>query len=120
LADLVTTGAALTCSMGTSAATFSATSQSVVAPTGAGTVSDNAAANVPLFGMCQSPQNPAVSAAMGAPQPCTPTIAAPWSPGSTSITIGQLAALDDSCQCACLLGGQITVSSAGQTATTLQ
>jgi Domain of unknown function (DUF4280) len=120
LADLVTTGGALKCSMGTTPATFSATSQSVVAPTGAGTVDDSQPANVPLFGLCQSMQNPAVSGAMGVPQPCTPMIAAPWSAGSTTTPIGQLPALDDSCQCQCAYFGKITVSSAGQTATTLQ
>jgi hypothetical protein len=124
LADLVCTGAALQCSMGSSPATFSATSQSVVAPTGAGTVSDTSASNVPTFGMCQSLSNPQVAAASSAgplvPQPCSPVIVAPWSPGSTSITVGGLAALDDSCQCACAWAGTITVSSAGQTETTLQ
>lgn len=126
MGDLVCTGAALQCSMGTTPATFAASSQSVLGPTGAGAVADTAAANIPSFGLCQSMANPQVASASAAaggslvPQPCLPVIAAPWTPGSTSVTVGGVAALDDSSQCACTWGGTITVSSAGQTATTLQ
>lgn len=110
--------------MGTSPATFAATAHDVVAPTGAGAVADVQAANVPSFGLCQSLANPQVAAASSAgplvPQPCLPVIPAPWTPGSTSVTIGGLAALDDSCKCACTWGGTITVSSAGQSATAVE
>jgi hypothetical protein len=77
--------------------------------------------NIMPFGMCISMSNPqvaaATAAAMGAltPQPCVPMTVAPWSPGSTSVTIANQPAVSDSCQLACMWGGQITVSFAGQT-----
>jgi hypothetical protein len=124
MAKLVVKGAQLTCSMGTSPAALT------VLPPNMTTGDDNDAANIqdmqPMvniapFGMCQSMANPQVAAATAAaqgvltPQPCIPMTAAPWSPGSTSVTIGGQPAVSDSCQLACNWGGQIQVSSAGQT-----
>ncbi len=124
MAKLVVKGAQLTCSMGTSPAALT------VLPPNMTTGDDNDAANIqdmqPMvniapFGMCQSMANPQVAAATAAaqgvltPQPCMPMTAAPWSPGSTSVTIGGQPAVSDSCQLACNWGGQIQVSSAGQT-----
>jgi hypothetical protein len=110
--------------MGTTPATFAASGQQVNGRTAAGVVSDIGAASVPTFGMCQSLSNPQVAAASSAgplvPQPCLPVIAAPWSPGASSVTLGGVAALDDSSQCACTWGGTITVSSAGQASITLE
>jgi hypothetical protein len=106
--------------MGASPATFTASGQAVTAQTGAGVVTDIAAENIVTFGMCMSPANPAVAAAMGAPQPCMPVIPAPWSPGSSSVTINGVPALDDSSQCLCTWNGVITVTDAGQTQTTIQ
>ena len=77
--------------------------------------------NTGPFGMCQSPANPQVAAATAAamgvltPQPCVPMTTAPWMPGSTCVTIGGMAALTDSCQLLCNWGGQIQVTSPGQT-----
>jgi Domain of unknown function (DUF4280) len=124
MAKLVVKCAQLTCSMGTSPSSLT------VLPTNMTTGDGNSAANIqdmqPMvniapFGMCQSPANPQVAAATAAamgtltPQPCMPMTAAPWTPGSTSTTIGGQAAVTDSCQLACNWGGQIQVSSAGQT-----
>jgi hypothetical protein len=124
MAKLVVKGAQLTCSMGTSPAALT------VLPPNMTTGDDNDAANIqdmqPMvniapFGMCQSMANPQVAAATAAaqgvltPQPCMPMTAAPWSPGSTSVTIGGQPAVNDSCQLVCNWGGQIQVSSAGQT-----
>lgn len=53
------------------------------------------------------------------PQPCLPVLS-PWTPGAARVTIGQVAALDDAAQCSCTWGGVVTVSSAGQTAVTVQ
>jgi len=50
--------------------------------------------NYPPFGMCKAPTNPAVIEARKAasgiltPVPCLPSIAAPWVPGSPTVTIG--------------------------------
>jgi hypothetical protein len=122
--NLVCTGAALQCSMGTTPATFAASGQKVVAPAAAGVVTDVGVASIPGFGMCISMANPQVAAASSAgplvPQPCVPVIPAPWSPGSSEVTIGEVPALDDASLCVCTWAGTITVSSAGQTDTTLQ
>jgi hypothetical protein len=40
---------------------------------------------------------------------------APWTPGSTSVTIAGLAALNDSSTCQCMWGGAVSITSAGQT-----
>jgi len=63
----------------------------------------------------------ATAAAFGTltPQPCQPVLS-PWSPGSARVTIGEVAALDDSSQCNCTWSGVVTVSAAGQTAVSLQ
>jgi hypothetical protein len=123
MGNLVCSGAALLCSLGTTAATFSASSQTVAAPGAAGATTDVQPSNVPAFGLCQSLANPQVAAASSGgplvPQPCQPVITGPWTPGSTAVTLGGIAALDDSSQCMCAWAGTITVTSAGQTATTL-
>ena len=123
--SLVCTGATLQCSFGTTPATFAASGAQTSASSPAGVVTDVAAANVPPFGMCMSLSNPQVATATAAadnvltPQPCQPVLA-PWSPGSAQVTIGEVGALDDSSQCNCTWGGVVTVSAAGQTATSLQ
>jgi hypothetical protein len=122
---LVCTGATLQCSFGTSPAAFAASSVQVSATSPAGVVTDVGTANVPPFGMCMSLANPQVASATVAasnvltPQPCVPVLA-PWTPGSQDVTIGEVAALDDSSQCQCTWGGTVTVSSAGQTAVDVQ
>ena len=60
--------------------------------------------NIPPFGVCNCPANPAVVA-----------IVAPWAPGSPTVTIGGFPALNQSCQCMCTWGGVITVTSPGVT-----
>jgi hypothetical protein len=114
----VVTGASLECSLGTTPSTFAASGVQVSASQPAGVVSDVAPSNVPPFGLCTSPSNPAVAAANGAPQPCVPVLT-PWTPGATFVTIGQLAAIDDSCQCQCTWGGVVTVDDAGQASVTV-
>lgn len=120
----VCTGAALQCSFGSAPSTFAASGVQVDATAAAGVVSDVTPSNVPPFALCTSLANPqvaaATSAAMGAltPQPCVPVLS-PWTPGSSKVTIGGVAALDDSSQCSCSWGGVITVSSAGQTSVTV-
>jgi hypothetical protein len=124
--NLVCTGATLQCSMGTTPATFAATGQEVSALTDAGVVTDVGAASIPPFGMCMSLANPQVAAATAAaqnvltPQPCLPVIAGAWTPGSESVSVGGVAALDDSSQCACNWGGSITITAPGQPDATLQ
>ena len=76
--------------------------------------------NIPTFGMCNTQSNPLVAAATAAamgtptPAPCIPVIAAAWSPGSSSVMIGNQPALNDSSTCLCSYGGVIEVSDPGQ------
>jgi len=120
--NLVCTGATLQCSMGTTPADFAASGVQTSAGSPAGVVTDVTAANVPPFGMCMSLANPEVAAATATadgvltPQPCLPVLVSPWSPGSAQVTINEVSALDDACQCTCAWAGVVTVSSAGQIA----
>jgi hypothetical protein len=122
---MVCTGATLQCSFGTTPSTFAASGTQTSATSPAGVVTDIGTANVPPFGMCMSLANPQVASATAAasgtltPQPCQPVLA-PWTPGATRVTIGEVAALDDSSQCTCAWAGVVTVGSAGQTAVTVQ
>lgn len=71
--------------------------------------------NVQPFGMCSSLANPTVasatSAAMGVltPMPCVPVTVAPWAPGSPTVLVGGVPALNNSCKLMCNWGGVISV-----------
>jgi hypothetical protein len=73
--------------------------------------------------MCMSPSNPQVAsakaAAMGVltPQPCVPMTTAPWSPGSSTVTVSGLVALNDASTCQCQWGGTLSVRDPSQTTT---
>jgi hypothetical protein len=79
--------------------------------------------NIAPFGMCLSLANPqvaaATSAAMGVltPQPCIPMTVAPWSPGSATVMVGGMPALNNTSICMCTWGGAITIVSPGQVQT---
>jgi hypothetical protein len=125
MGNQVITGATLQCSLGTTPSTFAASGAVVSATAAAGVVTDTGPANVPPFGLCQSPANPQVAAATAAaqgtltPQPCLPVLT-PWTPGSAEVSIGGAPALDDSSQCSCSWAGVISVSAPGQASATLQ
>ena len=76
--------------------------------------------NVKPFGMCTTLSNPQVAAATSAasgvltPQPCIPITTAPWTPGSTTVMLGNQPTLSNTCQLMCNWGGVITFSTAGQ------
>jgi hypothetical protein len=77
-------------------------------------------ANIPPFGMCICPANPMVAAATAAalgvltPMPCLPVIPAPWAPGSPTVMIGKIPALNNTCQAMCAWGGMIAIVTPGQ------
>ena len=79
--------------------------------------------NIPTFGMCSAPSNPAViaatSAALGVPMPapCVPVTPAPWVPGSPTVLIGNMPALNDTSKCMCTWGGVISITFPGQVTT---
>lgn len=79
--------------------------------------------NIPPFGMCNSPSNPMVAAATAAalgvltPMPCIPVTAAPWAPGSPTVLIGNMPALNNSSKLMCNWGGVIQIVVPGQVQT---
>ena len=76
--------------------------------------------NIMPFGMCTSPANPEVAAATAAalgvltPMPCIPVTAAPWTPGSLTVTAGKMPILDNTSMCMCTWGGEISIVTPGQ------
>jgi hypothetical protein len=82
-------------------------------------------ANIPPFGMCTTPSNPAVAAATTAalgvltPVPCVPVTTAPWAPGSPTILIGGMPALNNTSKCMCTWGGVISITYPGQVTTSI-
>ena len=114
---LVTMGSTLQCTFG------AAPSSLVVLPTNkvgtpvpAANIMDNKPiVNIPPFGVCMSLANPTVasatSAALGVltPMPCIPVTTAPWVPGSPTVLIGNMPALNNSSKCMCNWGGVISV-----------
>lgn len=120
---LVTNGAMIACSFGVAPGTLTVTPEKRVnaGSQPAATIMDfTPMKNIPPFGMCSAPTNPAVIAATSAaagvftPAPCVPATTAPWVPGSSRVLIGNMPALHSSCQCMCMWMGVITVSSPGQ------
>lgn len=118
MSELVTQGAMLQCSMGTSPSSLQVTPEKRVNSKSqpAATVVDCVAnKNIMPFGMCQSLNNPQVQAATTAaagsltPQPCIPAIVGNWTPGSPKVKIGGQAALTAQSQCRCSWGGVITI-----------
>jgi hypothetical protein len=76
--------------------------------------------NIMPFGMCMSPANPMVAAATAAamgvltPMPCIPNTPAPWVPGAPTVLLGNMPALDNTCQLMCMWAGMIAITSPGE------
>lgn len=123
---LVVAGAALACTFGTAPATLVTTPPPVVtAGAPVGTVTDALPmTNVPPFGMCTTPSNPAVASATAAasgvltPVPCLPVVTGTWVPGSPVVIVQGRPALTASCTCSCAWGGLVSITSPGQTVAT--
>lgn len=122
---LVTNGCTLMCSFGTAPSSMMVMpSNKVMATSPAANIMDNKPnVNIMPFAMCTSLANPAVaaatSAAMGVltPQSCVPVTVAPWSPGSPTVLIGGMPALNNASILNCMWGGVISVSAPSQTQT---
>jgi hypothetical protein len=119
----VVMGAMMMCTFGAAPATLAPTSAPTVTAGGqpAATIMDFAPMeNIPTFGMCMSMANPQVAAATAAalgvltPQPCIPNTAAPWTPGSPTVTLGGNPALTSDDMCTCMWAGEISISMPGQ------
>lgn len=122
MAKLVILGATLKCSQGLAPSTLTVLPTILTdtdeKPTA--TVMDfKPMVNIAPFGMCKTQANPQVAAATTAaggvltPQPCVPVIVAPWSPGSSVMTISEQAALTDDSKCSCTWTGSIEITSPG-------
>lgn len=119
----VCSGAMLQCSFGM------APSSLVVLPVNRVFTSARPAANImdnkPMvnilpFGMCMSLANPTVAAATTAamgvltPMPCMPVIPAPWVPGSPTVLLANMPALNNTSKLMCMWAGVISVINPGQ------
>lgn len=77
--------------------------------------------NIPPFGMCTLPSNPAVALATAAawgvltPAPCMPVPAGPWTPGHPTVLVEGQPALTQTCTLKCAWAGVITIVTNGQT-----
>lgn len=118
-------GASILCSFGTAPGTLNVLpSNKVVTSMPFANIMDNKPmVNITPFAMCTSMANPTVaaatSAAMGVltPQPCIPNIAAPWAPGSPTVLVGNMPALNESSKLTCNWGGVISITYPGQVQT---
>jgi len=122
--QLVTAGAVMMCSFGV------APSSLIVLPTNRTNATTPAAnimdcipmTNIPPFGVCTTVTNPTVAAATAAalgvltPMPCIP-VTAPWAPGSATVMLGGMPALNSTSKCMCCWGGVISITYPGQVTT---
>jgi hypothetical protein len=123
MGQLVCMGASMQCSFGVAPSTLVVTPENLTNATNkpAATIMDNIPVkNIPPFGMCNTPSNPAVAAATAAklgvftPATCVPVIAAPWMPGSMTVMIKNKPALNNNSKAMCNWGGVIQFTFAGQ------
>jgi len=116
-------GAMLQCSFGAAPSTLSVLpANAVLTATPDANIMDNKPmVNIMPFGMCSSMANPTVAAATAAalgaltPMPCVPVIPAPWAPGSPTVLIANMPALNNSSKLMCAYAGVIQITNPGQT-----
>jgi hypothetical protein len=119
---LVCMGATLQCSFGAAPSALIVLPQNqVMTQTPDANIMDNKPmVNILPFGMCSSLANPAVAAATAAalgvltPMPCIPVTPAPWAPGSPTVLIGNMPALNNSSKLMCTWAGVIQILNPGQ------
>lgn len=122
MAQLVVQGAMLMCSFGAAPSTYNVLPVNMVmATTPAANIMDFAPfVNVLPFGVCTSLANPMVAAATAAalgvltPMPCIPATVAPWVPGSVTVLLANMPALNNTSKLMCMWGGVIQVTVPGQ------
>ena len=126
--NLVVTGAQMMCSFGMAPSALVVTPQNKVLCNSvpAANIADcKPMANIMPFGMCTSMANPTVAAATAAalgvltPMPCVPVPAGTWVPGSATVLVGGMPALNNTCKLMCAYGGVIQFSTPGQIKTTV-
>lgn len=123
MSNLVCSGAMLQCSFGVSPGqlTVLPVNRVTCGPMPAANIMDNKPLlNIMPFGMCNSLANPTVASATAAalgvltPMPCIPATAAPWAPGSPTVFIGNMPALNNTSKLICNWGGIIQIVNPGQ------
>lgn len=128
MAKQVVSTAQLACSFGAAPAVLNVLPTAKVTVEGkpAATIMDHIPnTNIPPFGMCSAPTNPAVIAATAAalgvftPAPCVPVTPAPWVPGAPTVMIGNKPALNSTSKCLCVWLGQISITNPGTTKTNI-
>src|SRR6201991_2122577 len=115
MAIQVCMGATLQCTFGAAPSTLVVLpANRVLTGPPAATIMDNAPlVNIMPFGMCSSLANPTVAAATTAalgvltPMPCVPVTPAPWAPGSPTVLLANMPALNDTSKLMCTWGGAI-------------
>ncbi|WP_217594387.1 DUF4280 domain-containing protein [Cohnella sp. GbtcB17] len=122
MGQLVCGGATMQCSFGAAPSVLNVlpVNRTTTAMPIANIMDNKPFVNIMPFGMCNSMANPIVAsapaAAFGAltPMPCTPVTAAPWTPGSPTVMVGNMPALNNSSKCMCSYGGVIQFGAPGQ------
>lgn len=112
MAQKVCLSAQLQCSFGMAPSVLAVVVPEVLTETKpAANITDNVPmVNILPFGMCQSLANPTVAAATAAalgvltPMPCVPVIPAPWAPGSPTVLLRGMPALNNTSKCMCTCG----------------
>ena len=122
MGQLVVAGALCQCSFGVAPCPLVVLPENrVMTGTPAATIMEHKpVVNLATFGMCRCPANPTVAAATAAalgvltPMPCVPVTTVPWTPGSPTVLIGNMPALNDSSKLMCSWGGLIQITQPGQ------
>jgi Domain of unknown function (DUF4280) len=124
MAVQVVAGACMMCSFGAAPSTLAvlpANRANSSGPPKANIMDMAPMVNIPPFGMCMSIANPTVASATAAalgvltPMPCIPATTAPWTPGSATVMVGSMPALNNTSTLMCMWAGVITITYPGQT-----
>ncbi|HFZ8996680.1 TPA: DUF4280 domain-containing protein [Citrobacter freundii] len=119
----VCTGAMMQCSFGLAPSTLNVLPANRTFTGGlpmANIMDNKPMVNILPFGMCSSMANPTVVAATAAalgvltPMPCIPVIPAPWMPGSPTVLVGNMPALNMQSKLICMWAGVIQIINPGQ------
>lgn len=117
MAQLVATSAMMACTSGTAPSALMVVVPLVTAESKpAANIMDHVPMmNIMPFGTC----NVLTAAALGVPTPCVPAVVAPWAPGSPTVTLRGMPALNSTSKCVCVIGGSISITNPGTTKETV-
>lgn len=122
MAFQVCMGAMMQCSFGAAPSTLAVlpVNKTLTQTPDANIMDNKPLVNIMPFGMCSSLANPTVAAATAAalgvltPMPCVPVIPAPWAPGSPTVLIANMPALNNTSKLMCAYAGVIQIANPGQ------